>query len=58
MSELNPRCRVPHIMRNEDGKEYRHPGYEYRRCQRCRELFICAVTWVGTMCGWPKCNVE
>ena len=48
----------PHILKNEDGREYDHPGYEERRCRDCGVEYLCAVTYIGNTCGHPNCGKE
>ncbi len=44
----------PHNETNESGHVYLHPGYEFRKCQKCDNPFICAKTCPFNVCGDPK----
>lgn len=48
-------CEDIHKFRNEDGKEYEHPGYKEIPCARCGRVIVQAKTNNILLCGDRAC---
>ena len=47
-----------HYFRNEDGREFEHPGFEVRKCANCGRDFISAKSSLNRVCGDYKCGKD
>ena len=48
----------PHIEYNEDGRNFWHPGYEFRKCKHCGRDFVVAKGSPIETCGREKHGVN
>ena len=53
---LDPRSLEPHWETDDDGRQFIHPGYEFRKCKECKKDFLCAKTSTTLLCGYKECN--